>query len=252
MESPDGSLCRPEICTEPYWKSLAFMLSAAPKDFCPALLWIVKCGVVFVPFFEVPKALSAETYSTLFTSLNLATKSLKPKHLFFSVVFEIHAYIHFVLDMIKGRPSKPLWRKMSEPIVNKVMTTTNIAAKETQPFRQKFTNPAFITLFIFVKIIILLYFKFKYYIFRFSSLIIFLFHGNHSPVEESTTSLLCVAKTIVVPNLFIFSKILMTSLVLTGSRLPVGSSATTKSGCLLSLWQWPLFAVLRRKARRES
>ena len=55
------------------------------------------------------------------------------------------------------------------------------------------------------------------------------FHSHHSPLRESTTSLLCVAKIIVVPNLFIFSKILITSLVLTGSRLPVGSSATTKS-----------------------
>src|SRR3989339_24889 len=82
---------------------------------------------------------------------------------------------------------------ISEPMANKVMTTTNIAAKETQPFLQKFTNPAFVTLFIFVKIIILFlrfyFLDFRFYLCLVSSAFIIsyyfaFFHSHHSSAER--------------------------------------------------------------------
>src|SRR3989344_3770322 len=76
---------------------------------------------------------------------------------------------------------------MSEPMANKVITTTNIAAKETQPFRQKFTNPAFVTLFIFVKIISLLYLKLNSCIVSSAFIIPYyfsFFHSHYSAAER--------------------------------------------------------------------
>lgn len=59
-----------------------------------------------------------------------------------------------------------------------------------------------------------------------------------------TNSLLCVTTKTVVPLLLISERSSMIPLAVTGSRFPVGSSASNNTGWFTKLLRWPLSAVL--------